>query len=113
MSVRFNFFSYVTFSDKKIKDAQASKFKICSFLVSVFPMSGIEFVQGSVARNSGDVMSIKKGGKSQRNSVFKSTCNSCNCRITVITVFENHIKSLILYCERSELCLHFELTKVH
>ena len=30
-----------------------------------------------------------------------------------ITVFENHRKSLILHCERSELLLHFEWTKVH
>ena len=29
------------------------------------------------------------------------------------TVFENHRKSLIQHCERSELRLHFEWTKVH
>ena len=29
------------------------------------------------------------------------------------TVFENHRKSLIQHCERSEICLHFEWTKVH
>ena len=29
------------------------------------------------------------------------------------TVFENHRKSLRQHCERSELCLHFEWTKVH
>ena len=29
------------------------------------------------------------------------------------TVFENNRKSLIQYCERSELRLHFEWTKVH
>ena len=29
-----------------------------------------------------------------------------------ITVFENHRKRLIQYCERSEQRLHFELTKV-
>ena len=29
------------------------------------------------------------------------------------TVFENHIKSLIQHCERSELRLHFEWTKVN
>ena len=29
------------------------------------------------------------------------------------TVFENHRKSLIQHCERSELRLHFESTKVH
>ena len=29
------------------------------------------------------------------------------------TVFENHRKSLIQYCKRSELCLHFEWTKVN
>ena len=29
------------------------------------------------------------------------------------TVFENHRKSLIRHCERSELRLHFEWTKVH
>ena len=30
-----------------------------------------------------------------------------------ITVFENHRKSLIQQCERSELRLHFEWTKVN
>ena len=34
-------------------------------------------------------------------------------KATVITVFENHRKSLIQHCERSELRLHFEWTKVH
>ena len=29
------------------------------------------------------------------------------------TVFENHRKSRIQHCERSELDLHFEWTKVH
>ena len=29
------------------------------------------------------------------------------------TVFKNHIKSLIQYCERSELRSHFEWTKVN
>ena len=29
------------------------------------------------------------------------------------TVFENHRKSIIQHCERSELCLHFEWTKVN
>ena len=29
------------------------------------------------------------------------------------TVFENHLKSRIQHCERSELRLHFEWTKVH
>ena len=29
------------------------------------------------------------------------------------TVFENHRKSLIQHCERSELRLHFEWTKVN
>ena len=28
-------------------------------------------------------------------------------------MFENHRKSLIQHCERSELCLHFEWTKVN
>ena len=31
---------------------------------------------------------------------------------TRYTLFENHRKSLIQHCERSELCLHFEWTKV-
>ena len=30
-----------------------------------------------------------------------------------VTVFENHRKSLIQHCERSELRLHFERTKVN
>ena len=29
------------------------------------------------------------------------------------TVFENHRKSLIQHCERSEIRIHFELTKVN
>ena len=32
--------------------------------------------------------------------------------LSIITVFENHGKSLNLHCERSELCLHFEWIKV-
>ena len=28
-------------------------------------------------------------------------------------MFENHTKSLIQHCERSELCLHFGWTKIH
>ena len=35
------------------------------------------------------------------------------CITNSITVFENHRESLIQHCERSELCLHFEWTKVH
>ena len=31
----------------------------------------------------------------------------------LLTVFENHKKSLIQYCERSELLLQFEWKKVH
>ena len=34
-------------------------------------------------------------------------------RISFRTVFENHRKSLIQHCERSELRLHFEWKKVH
>ena len=30
----------------------------------------------------------------------------------VLTVFENHRKSLFRHCERSELRLHFEWTKI-
>ena len=37
-----------------------------------------------------------------RYSIFQIQC----------TVFENHRKSLIQHCERSELRLHFEWTKV-
>ena len=33
--------------------------------------------------------------------------------ISINTVFENHRKSLIQHCERSELHLHFEWTKVN
>ena len=32
--------------------------------------------------------------------------------VSIITVFENHRKSPIQHCERSELRLHFEWTKV-
>ena len=34
------------------------------------------------------------------------------CLELLLTVFENHRKSLIQHCERSELHLHFEWTKV-
>ena len=34
-------------------------------------------------------------------------------RLYICTVFENHSKSIIQHCERSELRLHFEWTKVH
>ena len=37
--------------------------------------------------------------------VFGSLCNE---KLVIITVFENHRKSLIQHCERSELRLHFE-----
>ena len=39
----------------------------------------------------------------------------CNAKVKQLgkcTVFENHSKSLIQHCERSELRLHFEWTKV-
>ena len=39
--------------------------------------------------------------------IMVSSHHSCQ-----ITVFENHRKSLIQHCERSELRLHFEWTKV-
>ena len=35
------------------------------------------------------------------------------CPSKIHTMFENHRKSLIQHCERSELRLHFEWTKVH
>ena len=34
-------------------------------------------------------------------------------KLKTYTVFENHRKSRIQYCERREQCLHFECTKVH
>ena len=36
-----------------------------------------------------------------------------NTKVSNSTVFENHRKSRIQHCERSELRLHFEWTKVH
>ena len=42
-----------------------------------------------------------------KRSIFPPIITQC------ITVFENHRKSLIQHCERSELRLHFEWTKVH
>ena len=36
-----------------------------------------------------------------------------SCEYRIRTVFENHRKSLIQHCERSELRLHFEWTKVN
>ena len=41
---------------------------------------------------------------------LKSSTNEAK---NVSTVFENHRKSLIQHCERSELRLHFEWTKVN
>ena len=35
------------------------------------------------------------------------------CKMDICTGFENHRKSLVQRCERSELCLHFERTKVN
>ena len=35
------------------------------------------------------------------------------CKLDKTMVFENHRKSLIQHCERSELRLHFEWTKVN
>ena len=45
----------------------------------------------------------------KRLSTSKMEMNMCK----EITVFENHRKSLIQQCERSELRLHFEWTKVN
>ena len=42
---------------------------------------------------------------------FLSVCPLSS--IALRTLFENRPKSPIQYCERSELCLHFEWTKVH
>ena len=54
---------------------------------------------------------------------FLRTCNNFEAsfgfaflkksKLLKYTVFENHRKSLIQNCERSELRLHFEWTKVH
>ena len=51
---------------------------------------------------------------------FKIFLKLCKIQIYIskisfvsFTVFENHRKSLIQHCERIELCLHFEWTKVH
>ena len=35
------------------------------------------------------------------------------CHLRKFTLFENHRKSLIQHCERSELRFHFEWTKVN
>ena len=49
-----------------------------------------------------------------RSYYFKGLKSIVNCRNCLLfTVFENHIKSLIQHCERSELRLYFEWTKVH
>ena len=48
---------------------------------------------------------IKNGCQSDSSIMFQKRKR--------ITVFENHRKSLIQQCERSELRLHFEWTKVH
>ena len=42
------------------------------------------------------------------HKVVLTTNQSVHC-----TLLENHKKSLIQHCERSELRLHFEWTKVH
>ena len=52
-----------------------------------------------------------KSRPSKRNFVILG--NLKICQRFVCTVFENHRKSLIQHCERSELRLHFEWTKVN
>ena len=52
------------------------------------------------------------------NTVFRNNEKSLLAKSSLlihcrITVFENHPKSLIQNCERSELRLQFEWTKVH
>ena len=59
-------------------------------------MGGSEFYQTSEEMN-------KKYDKTKFSRLMKDT---------VITVFENHRKSLTQDCERSELLLHFEWSKV-
>ena len=45
------------------------------------------------------------------NSNFRDVVCTSHRKETLSTVFENHRKSLIQHCERSELRLHFEWTK--
>ena len=42
-----------------------------------------------------------------------ATALAVSSKILKLTVFENHRKSLIQHCERSELRIHFEWTKVN
>ena len=50
---------------------------------------------------------------SRKNNFFQVKKNFPLPEVATRTVFENHRKSLIQHCERSELRLHFEWTKVN
>ena len=78
------------------------------------------FLLGLIQVNNGQSRSRGCSSRSGKPCVFPFFYNGTlydgekrNCKERKITVFENHRKSLIQHCERSELLLHFELTKVH
>ena len=72
----------------------------------MYPNSSLEQESGSVstiaAKTTEDLLDLSKFLDFQTYLTFACAC----------TVFENHRKSLIQHCERSELRLHFEWTKV-
>ena len=48
-----------------------------------------------------------------KESVDKRLRKGIPASVPHLTVFENHRKSLLQHCERNELRLHFEWTKVN
>ena len=79
---------------------------------SIGKRSGINhFVQqhSSIISLTVPIWDIHTHVKSENSHSLKEE----NKMITSCTEFENHRKSLIQHCERSELCLHFEWTKVN
>ena len=56
-----------------------------------------------------DLMTLVKN----EGRAMSTRCGQTSMSSIIGTVFENHRKSLIQHCERSELHLHFEWTKVN
>ena len=75
---------------------------VCSYLFQTIKREIYTWVSIKVSHN-GAKINIKCPLKRKKIYFWKKR----------FTVFENHRKSLIQHCERSELSLHFEWTKVH
>ena len=65
------------------------------------------FVVTAVGHGAGAAAHVFDGGHRDFPHAYNTSI-----RLNMFTVLENHRKSLIQHCERSELRLHFEWTKV-